>query len=244
MADGAHCGFSCLFLNHDSRIQDMGRAFAISSENESVRILSKYRGVTEKQCAELKQKFGDRFPPEACDPISGMYVLATSDLIGKYYWLSFFGTGQGASFTQCGFNQQETERLNAPTYVCSIGAPTEISVIQQNTSLFAIMNSPQQGVRNAPISHLVIYQNGADIGFTTTQVNNVVDGMAWVDPSFQTLVYMQPKVRDSVVTHMFFFNGLGQKDIGLPVLESYDMVYQNPEMKIFKVDFSSLGDGA
>ncbi|MBI4894335.1 MAG: hypothetical protein HY833_01215 [Candidatus Aenigmarchaeota archaeon] len=244
MADGAHCGFSCLFLNHDSRIQDMGRAFAISSENESVRILSKYRGVTDKQCAELKQKFGDRFPAEACDPISGMYVLATSDLIGKYYWLSFFGTGQGAAFTQCGLNQQETDRLKAPTYVCSAGAPTEISVIQQNTTLFAIMNSPQQGVRNAPISHLVIYQNGADLGFTTTQVGNVVDGLAWVDPSFQTLVYMQPKVRDSVFTNMFFFNGLGQRDIGLPALKSYDMVYQNPEMKIFKVDFSSVGGGA
>jgi dolichyl-diphosphooligosaccharide--protein glycosyltransferase len=241
MADGAHCGPSCLFLNHDARIQDMGRAFAISNENESVRLLSRYRGITEKQCEELKKTFKDRFDPRSCEPITDMYVLATADLIGKYYWLSYFGTGQGASFIQCGFNQQETQRLSAPTYVCSAGM--EISIIQQNTTLFAIMNSPHQGVRNAPISRLLLYRDGNQIGFTVNRVGGEIDGMVLIDPSFQNMIFMQPAVRDSIFTNMFFFDGKGAPSVGIPPLKTYKLVYSNPEVKIFKVDFDAAGIG-
>jgi len=239
MADGAHCASSCLFLNHDSRIQDMGRAFAISNESESVRLLSRYRGITGSQCEQLQRTFGDRFDPRSCDPITDMYVLATADLIGKYYWLSYFGTGQGASFIQCGLNQQETQRLNVPTYVCQSGMV--VSIIQRNTTLFAIMNSPQQGIRNAPISHMVLYQNGNQIGFRTADMAGVINGMVWIDPSFQNMIFMQPAVRDSVFTNMFFFDGKGAPSVGIPPLKYYNLVYSNPEVKIYKVDFDAAG---
>ena len=58
------------------------------------------------------------------------------------------------------------------------------------------------------------------------ETNSTLDGMIWIDPSFRVIIYMDPKVRDSIFTRMFFFNGEG--------LQKFDMTYQNPEVKIFK----------
>ncbi len=242
MADGAHCPpTSCVFLDHNSRIQDMGRAFSVPSEDESVKILSKYRSITPEQCDELRERFGDRFDPNSCNPISDMYVLATSDLIGKYYWLSFFGTGQGTVFLTCDANDQESQRLGAPTYVCRSGAPTEISLVQQNNTVFAVMNSPQQGVRNSPIRDLVLTQQGQPLVINSGRnLVSAVDGLVWVDPSFSVLIFMYPNVRDSVFTNMFFFDGKGESSLGIKPLEKYELVYNNPEVKIYKVDFTGV----
>jgi len=242
MADGAHCGpNSCAFLDHNSRIQDMGRSFSVSDEDEAVKILSKYRSITPEQCTELETRFGDRFDPDSCRPVSDMYVLATADLIGKYYWLSFFGTGQGTVFTQCDVNEQETQRLGAITYVCRTAAPTEISIIEQNSTLFGVMNSPQQGVRNAPIRDIVIFQNGKQVVVNSGRsLDSAVDGLLWLDPSFRSAFFMQPAVRDSVFTNMFFFNGQGEASLGIKPLERFDLVYGNSEVRIYKVDFADV----
>lgn len=239
MADGAHCGpNSCIFLDHNSRIQDMGRVFSISDEGEALRILERYRSITPEQCAELQERFPSQFTPESCEPISEMYVLATSDLLGKYFWLSFFGTGQGATFLQCHANQGETQRLGAPTYVCG-GVPTEISLVQQESGSFvAIMNSPTQGVRNAAIKDLILFQNGQQIGVSaSSNQTGVIDGMAWVDPSFGLVVFMNADVRDSIFTNMFFFGGQGNSQAGIQPLERFELVYSNAEMKIYRVNF-------
>lgn len=251
MADGAHCPpGSCIFLDHNIRIQDMGRAFSISNEDDSVKILKKYMSITPAQCKELQQRFPDKFIPESCDPVSEMYVLATADLIGKYYWLSYFGTGEGQTYTSCNFNQGETQRNNgSPTYVCGTGSNifTEISIVQQNNNVLGVMNSwnidpsgrpVSQQVRNAPIKNLVLYSQGQQLVFSanTSAGVNVVDGMVWTDPGFQQVIFMTPKVRDSVFTNMFFFNGEGLKEVGINPLKKYDMVYSNGEVKIFKLD--------
>jgi hypothetical protein len=245
MADGAHCGSSCLFLNHNSRIQDMGRAFSVSDENESISILSKYRALKPGQCEELKRKFGDKVTDEMCKPVSDVYVLATADLIGKYYWLTFFGTGTGNVFTQCQFDQGETQRLNAVTYVCAAGAPTEISLLQQNGTVFAVMNSPAQGVRNAPIRDVVVFQGGQRFAFSSSGVAaNVIDGMVYLEPSGATMIFMPRDVRDSVFTNMFFFGGQGLPELGMRPLQNYDLVYDNPEMKIYRADFGGVNSQA
>jgi hypothetical protein len=250
MADGAHCPpGSCIFLDHNIRIQDMGRAFSISSEDDSVKILRKYTSITPAQCQQLERTFPDKFIPESCEPVSEMYVLATADLIGKYYWLSYFGTGQGDTYTTCNLNQGETERNNAPTYICASSPSifTEISIVEQNSKVLGIMNSwnidpsgrpISQQVRNAPIKDLVLYNSGNQFAFTanTTSGVNVVDGLVWVDPGFQQIIFMNSNIRDGIFTNMYFFNGEGIKELGIPPLDKYEMVYNNPEVKIFKLD--------
>lgn len=242
MADGAHCGpNSCIFLDHNSRIQDMGRAFAISDESEAVKILSKYLSITPEQCQDLKKRFPSQFTPDSCKPVTEMYILATSDLIGKYYWLNFFGTGQGAVYTSCNFHNGETDRLGAPTYVCASSISTEISLVQQGNNVFAVMNSPQQGVRNVPVEDVLLFQQGAPVVIKSgANVTNPIRGLVWVEPSFGSVLFMSPGIRDSIFTNMFFFNGGGEKGLGIKPLEKFKLVYDNPEVKIYKVDFTNV----
>jgi len=91
-ADGAHCGpDECVPYNHNVRIQDMGKIMSTSNENEAISILKKYRQLTPEQCQEVKQKFGNIVPDEACKPISEMYFISSNDLIGKFTWMNYFG---------------------------------------------------------------------------------------------------------------------------------------------------------
>ncbi|MDI6825977.1 MAG: STT3 domain-containing protein [Candidatus Aenigmarchaeota archaeon] len=91
-ADGAHCGPTvCIPYNHNVRIQDMGRIMSTSDEKEAISILKKYMQLTPEQCQEVKQKFGDIIPKEACEPASEMYFISSNDLIGKFTWMNYFG---------------------------------------------------------------------------------------------------------------------------------------------------------
>ncbi|MEM5793036.1 MAG: STT3 domain-containing protein [Candidatus Aenigmatarchaeota archaeon] len=91
-ADGAHCGVNeCLPYPHDTRIQDMGRIMTTTNETEAVELLKKYMVLTDEQCQKVKKKYGDIVPKEACEPASEMYFIASSDLIGKFTWMNYFG---------------------------------------------------------------------------------------------------------------------------------------------------------
>ena len=91
-ADGAHCGpGECIPYNHNVRIQDMGRIMSTSDEEEALSLLEKYKQLTPEQCEEVKQKYGDIVPEEACEPASEIYFIASSDLIGKFTWMNYFG---------------------------------------------------------------------------------------------------------------------------------------------------------
>ena len=238
MADGAHCGpEQCVPYNHNIRIQDMGRVFSISNETEALSILKKYTSLTQEQCNEAKQQFGDIVPANACDPVKKMYLLATNDLIGKYYWLTFFGTGNGRNYMQCVYSQSTSPQLSAFSYDCQTGYSTSISLVQQGNSVLAVFNSPQQGLRNAIVKQLMLYQNGIPYIFDYGNTTNPVDGMAFVDPSFQALFFLDPQTRDSLFTNMFFFNGNGESKLGISPLNNFNLVYQNPEVKIFEVTF-------
>ncbi len=56
-----------------------------------------------------------------------------------------------------------------------------------------------------------------------------IDGLVWVDPNFQNLVYFAPEIKDSIFVRTFFYDG---KDLG-----RFSLVYSNPEIKLFKVNF-------
>jgi len=90
--DGAHCGpGECIPYSHNVRIQDMGRIMSTSDEEEALSLLAKYKQLTPEQCEEVKQKYDDIVPEEACEPVSEIYFIASSDLIGKFTWMNYFG---------------------------------------------------------------------------------------------------------------------------------------------------------
>ncbi|MBI2547531.1 MAG: hypothetical protein HYW23_03735 [Candidatus Aenigmarchaeota archaeon] len=234
-ADGAHCGY-CIPYNHNVRIVDMGRLMSTDNETESIQILQKYTHLTPEQCAEVKQTY-PTMPADACKDVSDVYVLATNDLIGKYYWMSCFGTfdmklwnatdGKKWSCDGRNFIQMPLTSTSQGYPVYSLGDNT-ISLLQNGTQVLAILNAPSQGIRNALISNVTYFQNGVEF-HSSPYTNNTLSGLIWVDPSFRGIFFMDPQIRDSIFTKMFFFQGKG--------LDKYELVYQNSEVKIFKAHF-------
>lgn len=235
-ADGAHCNpASCIPYNHNFRIRDMGRIMSTNDENESIEIIKNYTHLTEEQCNAAKKKLGSIVPDDACKDVSEVYIIASNDLIGKYFWMSCFGTFDmnlwkttggkqwkcdGKNFIQVPFTNVDKQGL--PVY--SQGGLT-ITLLQNGTDLLAVVNSPGQGVRNSLVSDVIFYQGNTMI-HSKPSTNNTIDGMVWIDPSFRVIIFMDPKIRDAVFTKMFFFNGEG--------LNNFEFVYQNPEVKIYK----------
>ena len=221
MADGAHCGVGmCIPYNHNIRIQDMGRAFSTGDEQEAVSILTKYRQLSPAGCEEARQAYGNIIPADACDAVPEMYVIASSDLIGKYYWLSYFGTGNGRNFIQ-----MSRTSVDQSQGVVSFGGGA-ISLAYKDGSWVPVLNMPDQGIRNTVIRNLVYFENGQEKRMSFNETN-MVDGMLWVDPSYSTVIFMDSATRDSIFTRMFFFNGEG--------LQHFQLVYQNSEIRLYKV---------
>jgi len=218
-ADGAHCTpESCIPYNHNVRIQDMGRIFATSNEDESLQILKKYEQLTPQDCQRVKQTFGSIVPAEACDKVPEMYLIASADLIGKYYWLSYFGTGTGKNYIQLPLsNYGMDQQGNIAAYYYGGGA---IAVVIKNNSYIPVLN-------NKVIAREIIYFQNGKMETRTFNTSETVEGTVWVDPSFQAAIYMESSVKNSVFTRLFFFDGAG--------LKNFQLVFNNGEVKIFKV---------
>jgi len=235
-ADGAHCDASdCIPYNHNVRIRDMGKILSTTDENESIGVLKKYVQLTPEQCNAARDKWGHIMSPDSCDPIDKVYIIASNDLIQKYYWLSYFGSyndttksGIGRGFQYIPFKALDSSGF--PTYG-SDQIPYVVSLVEKDNQIIGILNSPYYGIRNAFIKDIVYYTSGqqARISYNTTSTENVIDGMLWIDPSFRMVIFMEASVRDSVFTNMFFWNGDN--------LKNFEMVYDNPEVKIFEVKF-------
>ena len=79
--------------------------------------------------------------------------------------------------------------------------------------------------------------NNQEIRFRTN-ITNAIDGLMLIEPGFGVGMFMEQAVRDSIYTNMYFFNGNGVPEFSIPKLNKFKLVYNNPELKIFKVDFS------
>jgi len=216
LADGAHCPqISCIPYDHNIRIQDTGRMFSVSDENESLSIIKKYVSLTPEQCKTVRDTFGNIVPQDACNPVTEVYVIASSDLIGKYHWMSYFGTGTATDFFQLsltGYDQQQGI-LNYANGV--------VSLVSKGSQLVPVYNNKYI------IKEMVFYPAGKETYQSFANATDTIDGLLWVDPSFRLSIFMQPQVRDSVFTKMFFWNGKG--------LNNFDLVFSNAEVKVFKV---------
>jgi len=215
-ADGAHCApQSCIPYNHNIRIQDTGKMFSTSDEEESVSIVKKYTSLTTEQCNNVKKTFGSVVPADACKPVTDVYVIASSDLIGKYHWMSYFGTGTAKDFYQLSLTNYNQEQ---GILEYENGA---VSLVAKGSQFVPVYNNKYV------IKDLVYFPSGQEKRESFANVTDAVDAMLWIDPSFQVAILMQPDVRDSVFTKMFFWDGEG--------LSNFQLVFNNPEVKIFKV---------
>lgn len=69
-ADGAHCPSELCLYGINDRIKNLGKIMATTNETESLELIRKYQGNSPK-----------------------VYWIASDDLIAKYRWLQYFGTG-------------------------------------------------------------------------------------------------------------------------------------------------------
>ncbi len=247
-ADGAHCGF-CVPWPHNTRIQDMGRIMTTDDENESVAILQKYIELTPEQRQEVIENFGDLVPEDAFKPVTEIYLIASADLIGKYYWMSYFGSclkqyglenaescyatgpgwfrenAQGRNYVQLPFSNYDPTQ-GVITYG---GGGVQLLLARKEDKWVPLLNVPQQGIRNIVVREIVYYENGVQRRVSYENVSNAIDGLVWVDSGYGMAIFMEPEIRDSVFTRLFFFNGEG--------LKHFELVLSNPEIKLYRVKF-------
>ncbi|MCC5994443.1 MAG: hypothetical protein LM587_02545 [Candidatus Aenigmarchaeota archaeon] len=226
-ADGAHCGPGvCIPYDHNIRIQDMGRIFSTSNEEEAYSILKKYTYLTKEQCDEIKKKYGNTIYDNILkeDPcktnITKIYFIASNDLIGKYYWLTYFGTGTGRQYVVLPL----TGRDNQGNLVYGNGI---LTLAFKEDKIIPILNIPSQGIFNTVVRKLVFVYQGNQLTFDYSNATNKIDGLVFSDGS--TAIYMDPQTANSMLTKLYFFNGEG--------LKYFKLVYSNPEVKIFEVNF-------
>jgi asparagine N-glycosylation enzyme membrane subunit Stt3 len=247
-ADGAHCGpQACIPYNHDIRIRDMGRIMSTSSEEEAIEILKRYVNLTQEQCQQAKNWFKGRMPEDACKPVSEVYLIASSDLIGKYYWMSCFGSFDMNLWTRTGGKEWKCDGRNFIQLPLTSRSEEElkygdrmitITLTVKDNKLVGILDVPQQGIRKAIIKEIVFYQNGQELKFDYSNAKNVIDGLLWVDPTFRFVIFMDPKVRDSLFTTLFFWDGDSSRAFSTgKKLNHFQLVLKNPEIRLYKVIF-------
>lgn len=252
VADGAHCPDSeCVTGGINMRIQDMAYVLTTSNETEATSLLKKYMQLTPDECNKVKSAYGDRIydnvlHQDPCAPLTKMYFIASNDLIGKYYWPRYFSScirkfgvqnakscysipnswfqknAQGTNYLQLSYSSRD----NAGNLIYGNGV---ITLAQKNNQIVPILNIPDQGISNAIIQNIVVFNNDQALSFSYSNVTNIIPGTLFVDPSFQAVIYMDPDTSQSLFTKMFFYYGQG--------LEKFKPVFTNSIIRIYEVEF-------
>ena len=101
-----------------------------------------------------------------------------------------------------------------------------MAIVQKGDQLIPIYNNKYL------IKNMIFYNQAQEqkLDLSTYETDSPkIDGLVWVDPSFRNLIYFSPFTKDSIFTRLFFFDGRE--------LEHFELVYSNPEIKLFKVNF-------
>lgn len=224
IADGAHC-HDC-FYNINARIQDLGRIMWTSNETESLNLIRKYQGDSPT-----------------------VYWIASDDLIGKFRWVQYFGSGCDGTGeltyggdSKCplyGMAQMTQQSLNVNgTYVDTY---SNIVVLNKEIPIPLIINNNNQGIM---FKELIYYQNGVPVSvnltqdtysqikpymksFNVTMTNQTFPYTIWIPSQRNYVVIIPESLRNSVFTKMFMLEGQG--------LQHYKEVFANGSVKIFQV---------
>ncbi|MEM5804840.1 MAG: STT3 domain-containing protein [Candidatus Aenigmatarchaeota archaeon] len=228
-ADGAHCDNSCMYTIND-RITDLGKIMATTDENESLRLINKYKGTSERA-----------------------YWIASDDLIGKYQWLQYFGTGCDArSDASCqmyillGRTGVTYDQNGNPILIFKDSSGSINSIVFFGEIPFPVL---VQG-RDAMMYKEMIYYDGAypktysfeSMNETKRQAlsdglkqynlrlsNQTVPLTAWIPSNYGYVTLIPDRLKNTVFTRMFFLEGQG--------LEHFKQVFRNEQVKIYEVIF-------
>ncbi|MEM5832686.1 MAG: hypothetical protein QXE43_00685, partial [Candidatus Aenigmatarchaeota archaeon] len=82
------------------------------------------------------------------------------------------------------------------------------------------------------IKYLVYYQDNKPIIINQEEfgIKSDINAMVIIDPSFRYIFLANEEIMNSMFTRMYFLNGIG--------LEKFELVFDNPEVKIYKVSFN------
>jgi asparagine N-glycosylation enzyme membrane subunit Stt3 len=227
-ADGAHCSDACLYTIND-RITDLGKIMVTSNENESLELIRKYQGTS-----------------------PNIYWISSDDLIGKFRWLQYFGTGcDGVSDPECPLYIQLGESSRSLDNNGNILFRNY--EMGQGTSLMIYNSQPPipmlvQGINIALFDEFIVYNGTQAVPIRLTEeetnsfiealkplesqlnarfVNQTIDMTVWMPLHYQYIVIIPPTLRESVFTKMFMLEGEG--------LEHFEQVFRNEQVKIYEV---------
>ncbi|MGC9310799.1 MAG: hypothetical protein ACP5E4_03710, partial [Candidatus Aenigmatarchaeota archaeon] len=188
-----------------SRMQDMAGVIYSSDEVWAAKVLESYMG----DCNEL-------------------YFLASNDLIGKSQWWTYFSnwnpeTGKGTAYPYSMAQISDQKELLLENGMAYYYGPFILKVTDVNGSQKIEPLLYEQG-KYFTMKRMVLYQNSTPIAFESQDAQ--VPGTLWVDPTFNTIIYMPPQIENSLFTRTFFYGGEG--------LKYFEPSHLNPEVKLFR----------
>ncbi len=192
-----------------ARIQDIATAFYTDNETIAAKLLEKYKNP-------------------GCNDV---YFIASSDLIGKSVWWSYFATWKpgisGKQYSYAIVNLAQQKNLpdqNTKLYIYPISAQQSFIIVETNQSLKGLI---QQGDKVVEVEYLAYFNENGQ-GKLVKSLDSSFKGLLWLDPSRNVLVFTPPEIQNSMFTRMFLFDGGG--------LQKFELVKNwGGEVKLFKV---------
>lgn len=224
--DGAHCT-TCIPYGHDTRMIDMGRILTTSNEDESIDLIRKYASIDPEKCQTVTKKYNNILPNDACNSVNETYVIVSRDMIGHYYWMSYYGsydykTGSG---TGTGYDTLNLTGEDANGMLLYDNG--RIAIDRSNEQPMPLAGVPQQGNASKTFSQFVYFDRQGSEKRLDFGSDNTISGLLWASPDWQYVLFMTDEVKDSIFTKLLFFNGEG--------LEHFQPVFQNSDVKVYKV---------
>jgi asparagine N-glycosylation enzyme membrane subunit Stt3 len=197
-----------------ARIQDIATTLFTPNETLAVEILENYR---KPGCNE-------------------MYYIASSDLIGKSVWWTYFSTWNplnapnfGQRYNYAILNLESAKPMleqNAVAYFYRLDQNSAFVLYERNETINAFLQQQGQLIGVGKLA----YFDRTGVWKMSVNPNSGVPGLLWLDPSRQALLYIPPELENSLFTRMFLFNGAG--------LEKFEFINSwGGEVKLFKVRF-------
>lgn len=208
-------------VRETARIQDIAASMMTANESLAVQILGDYR---KPGCNET-------------------YFLASSDLIGKSVWWTYFATWspeKKGTCTAAGVTEPKgdcyqysmlqlsgaTPNGNSILYSYAVGA-NQAFIVNYDTEADGMQAFFSENNNLHPVKSVFYFDRGGS-GLMANANNAEIDGMLWVEPDKQAVIYMPAQLSDSMFTRLFFFNGAG--------LQHFELVNQwGGEVKLFKI---------
>ena len=235
-SDGAHCK-SCIPYDLNTRIVDMGRIFSTSNESEAVDLVRKYTTISPEDCRNVRDEFGSIVPDNACNSVNEAFVIVSRDLVGKYYWISYYGSfdyeSMSGKHTSYVYLQFTGEDINGNSLYGDKGIDV-IRIERRDGQVIPSFALPVEAIKTYNIGHIneIVFfdEQGDEKRLDLPDSTNETDtkkSLLWVSPNWKYIVIMTDDVKDSMLARLGFFGGRG--------LEHFQLVFENPTVKIYKV---------